>query len=102
MRKNGGRESLRRPPPSQYPLIHRRFGVSYFVQTQQRRWLKIISLDCTKERVMGLPIDRLASGLPRRFPVGAKYVVEGSRGEVENMRVIARYVLLPDGRRINV
>jgi len=51
---------------------------------------------------MGLPIDRLASGLPRRFPVGAKYVVEGSRGEVENMRVIARYVLLPDGRRINV
>jgi hypothetical protein len=30
---------------------------------------------------MGLPIDRLSSRLPRRFPVGAKYVVEGYGGE---------------------
>jgi hypothetical protein len=26
---------------------------------------------------MGLPVDRLSDRLPRRFPVGAKYVVEG-------------------------
>jgi hypothetical protein len=32
---------------------------------------------------MGLPIDRLFSRLPRRFPVGAKYVVEGYGGEEE-------------------
>ena len=51
---------------------------------------------------MGLPIDRLSSRLPRRFPVGAKYVVEGYGGEEGNLRVIARYVVLPGGRRINV
>jgi hypothetical protein len=51
---------------------------------------------------MGLPIDRLSSCLPPRFPVGAKYVVEGYGGGEGNLRVIARYVVLPDGRRINV
>ena len=51
---------------------------------------------------MGLQIDRLSSRLPRRFPIGAKYVVEGYGGEKGNLRVIARYVVLPDGRRINV
>ena len=51
---------------------------------------------------MGMPIDHLSSRLPRRFPVGAKYVVEGSGGEEGNLRVIARYVVLPGGRRINV
>jgi len=54
------------------------------------------------ERVMGLLIDRLSSRLPRRFPVGAKYVVEGYGGEKGNLRLIARYIVLPDGRRINV
>jgi hypothetical protein len=51
---------------------------------------------------MGLPIDRLSSRFPRRFPVGAKYVVEGYGGEEGNLRLIARYVVLPGGRRINV
>ena len=45
---------------------------------------------------MGLPM------LPRRFPVGAKYVVEGYGGEKGNLRLIARYVVLPGGQRINV
>ena len=51
---------------------------------------------------MGMPIDHLSSRLPRRFPVGAKYVVEGYGGEDGNLRLIARYVVLPGGRRINV
>ena len=51
---------------------------------------------------MSLPIDRLSSRLPRRFPVGAKYVVEGYGGEEGNLRLIKRYVVLPGGRRINV
>jgi hypothetical protein len=51
---------------------------------------------------MGLPVDRLSDRLPRRFPVGAKYVVEGYGAEEANLRVIARYVVLPAGRRINV
>ena len=40
--------------------------------------------------------------LPRRFPVGAAYVVEGYGGEDGDLRVISRYVVLPGGRRINV
>ena len=51
---------------------------------------------------MRLGAGHLSSRLPRRFPVGAKYVVEGSGGEEGNLRVIARYVVLPGGRRINV
>jgi hypothetical protein len=51
---------------------------------------------------MGLPKDCLSSRLPRRYPVGAKYVVEGYGGEKGDLRVIARYVVLPGGRRINI
>jgi len=47
-------------------------------------------------------MDCLSSRLPRRFPVDAKYVVEGYGGEKGNLRVIARYVVLPGGRRINI
>jgi hypothetical protein len=50
---------------------------------------------------MSLPIHRQTS-LPRRFPVGAKYVVEGFGADESGFRVIARYVILPGGRRINV
>jgi hypothetical protein len=50
---------------------------------------------------MGLPIHRKKE-LPRRFPVGAKYVVEGCGSDEGRMRVIARYIVLPSGRRINV
>ena len=50
---------------------------------------------------MGLPIYRQKE-LPRRFPVGAKYVVEGCGGGEGGLRIIARYIVLPSGRRINV
>ena len=51
---------------------------------------------------MSIRANRPASRLPRRFPVGAKYVVEGFGGADGNLRVIARYVVFPDGQRINV
>jgi hypothetical protein len=63
---------------------------------------KTAALGYVKETVMGPQIDRMSSRVPRRFPVGAKYVVEGYGGEKGNLRVIARYVVLPGGRRINV
>jgi hypothetical protein len=40
--------------------------------------------------------------LPKRFPIGATYVVEGHGGENGHLRVFSRYVLLPGGRRINL
>ena len=51
---------------------------------------------------MRLPVDRQSSPLPKRFPIGARYVVEGRGGEDGHLRVVSRYVVLPGGQRINV
>jgi len=51
---------------------------------------------------MHAPIDWLSGVLPKRFPVGARYVVEGSGGEDGHLRVFSRYIVLPGGQRINV
>ena len=51
---------------------------------------------------MHLSASRKASRLPKRFPVGATYVVEGRGGENGQLLVFSRYVVLPGGQRINV
>jgi hypothetical protein len=51
---------------------------------------------------MSLAIHRGSNGLPNRLPVGATYVVEGFGGAEGQLRVVARYVVLPGGQRINV
>jgi len=52
---------------------------------------------------MSFPVNpELPDRVPQRLPVGSSYVVEGFGGEDGNLRVIARYLLLPNGRRINV
>ena len=51
---------------------------------------------------MRSPVDSQSSVLPRRFPVGARYVIEGRGGEDGGLRVFSRYVVLPSGQRINV
>ena len=51
---------------------------------------------------MSVPSCHVVSRLPERLPVGATYVVEGFGGEEGNFRVIARYIVLPGGQRINV
>ena len=54
-------------------------------------------------RVHRLQADRLSRSLPKRFPVGAKYVIEARAGsEREELHVLSRYVELPGGRRIKV
>jgi hypothetical protein len=45
---------------------------------------------------------RQSDRLPKRFPVGTTYVVEGSGGADGNLRVVSRYVVLPGGKRINI
>jgi hypothetical protein len=40
--------------------------------------------------------------LPKFFPVGAVYVVEGKGGEHGRLDVSARYVVMPGGKRIDV
>ena len=51
---------------------------------------------------MHLSASSKPNRLPRRFPVGATYVVEGCGGAEGQLRVFSRYVVLPDGRRINL
>jgi hypothetical protein len=55
-----------------------------------------------KRGVMHLSASRKASRLPKRFPVGATYVVEGRGDEGGQLLVFSRYVVLPGGQRINV
>jgi hypothetical protein len=59
-------------------------------------------LNAYQEAAMRLPIDRHSAPLPKRFPVGARYVVEGRGGEEGRLRVFSRYVVLPGGQRINI
>jgi len=51
---------------------------------------------------MSLPANRLSRRLPKRFPVGATYVIEGRGGARGALRVFSRYVRMPDGRQIEV
>jgi hypothetical protein len=45
---------------------------------------------------------RTRTRLPKRFPVGTKFVVEGRAAGSDGMRVVSRYVLLPNGRRVDL
>jgi hypothetical protein len=40
--------------------------------------------------------------LPKKFPIGTTYVVEGRGGEAGALQVYSRYVVLPGGKRINL
>ncbi len=51
---------------------------------------------------MHLSASRKPNRLPKRFPVGTTYVVEGCGGEDGQLRVFSRYVVLPGGQRINL
>jgi hypothetical protein len=55
-----------------------------------------------REGVMQLLASRKRTRLPKRFPVGTTYVVEGRGGENGDLRVYSRYVVLPSGERINL
>lgn len=40
--------------------------------------------------------------LPRRLPVGTRYVLEGVPAESGRMRVISRLLVLPNGQRFDL
>lgn len=65
----------------------------------------------TRKAVSSETPNHKTGGLPKRFPVGTTYVVEGrlveghrgKEGSKESkLRVYSRYVVLPDGERINL
>jgi hypothetical protein len=47
-------------------------------------------------------MSSFADHLPDRFPVGTRYVIEGSGGGEGRLRVHARYLEFPDGRQVNL
>lgn len=51
---------------------------------------------------MHLSASRKPTRLPKRFPVGTTYVVEGCGGDDGHLRVFSRYVVLPGGKHINL
>jgi hypothetical protein len=51
---------------------------------------------------MHSPTGRKSGRLPRSFPVGAVYVVEGRGGQHGHLRISARYLVLPGGQRVDV
>jgi hypothetical protein len=42
------------------------------------------------------------SRLPKRFPAGTVYVVEGRGGQYGRLHVSTRYVIMPSGRRVDI
>ncbi len=40
--------------------------------------------------------------LPARFPVGTRYIVEGKPGKGGELRIISRYVVMPNGVRYDL
>ena len=51
---------------------------------------------------MSVSASLVRNRLPKRFPVGTTYVVEGRGGRDGHLHVLSRYVVLPGGRRIDV
>jgi len=51
---------------------------------------------------MHLSASHKRNRLPKRFPVGTTYVIEGRAGAEGHLRVFSRYVVLPGGGRINL
>jgi hypothetical protein len=51
---------------------------------------------------MNLRAIRQPSQLPKRFPVGTTYIVEGHSGQDGRFRVSSRYVVLPSGARFSL
>ena len=42
------------------------------------------------------------SRLPNRFPTGTRFVVEGEDAGAGRMRIVTRYLVYPDGARIDL
>ena len=47
-------------------------------------------------------MSSLADGLPSRFPIGTRYVVEGRGGGEGHLRIRLRYLEFPDGRHVEL
>ena len=47
-------------------------------------------------------MSSLADGLPSRFPIGTRYVVEGRGGGDGRLRIRLRYLEFPDGRHVEL
>ena len=47
-------------------------------------------------------MSRVKVRVPSRLPAGTKFVVEGEDAAGGGVRIVARYLLYPDGRRLDL
>ena len=51
---------------------------------------------------MNLSRGRQCNRLPKHFPAGTVYVVEGCGGQYGSLHVSSRYILMPSGRKLEI
>lgn len=51
---------------------------------------------------MSLLSGRHCNRLPKHFPAGTVYVVEGGGGQYGRFRVSSRYIVMPSGRKFEI
>jgi hypothetical protein len=51
---------------------------------------------------MSLPRGRQCNRLPKHFPAGTVYVVEGCGGQYGRFRISSRYIVMPSGRKLEI
>jgi hypothetical protein len=93
-----------RQPPGNSRKIEKTVGIAHLGCYQHEGVMHLSASHMSGSRrpsgtsKRGLPKNRL----PRSFPVGTTYVIEGRGGEEGHLQVFSRYVVLPDGKRINL
>jgi hypothetical protein len=64
-------------------------------------WCGVVSF-VFRKRPDGANIMALQPRLPSRFPVGTRYILEGEPGIGGKLRIVSRYVVMPNGRRYDL
>jgi hypothetical protein len=62
----------------------------------------VLALNLNLEGIMSLPRGRQCNRLPKHFPAGTVYVVEGCGGQYGRFRVSSRYIVMPGGRKLEI
>jgi hypothetical protein len=62
----------------------------------------VLVLTETWRGIMSLPSGRQCNRLPKHFPAGTVYVVEGCGGQYGRLRISSRYIVMPSGRKLEI
>jgi hypothetical protein len=69
---------------------------------EQRNGVLALVSKWNLEGIMSLPSGRQCNRLPKHFPAGTIYVVEGRGGQYGRFRASSRYIVMPSGRKLEI